>query len=136
MGKRATLCIAIFIWIVGVILSLPMLFFYTTYTQNFANGEIRVICYGEFPNIDDNGLSYDEYLWAYLNNRKANLFFYISCMLIWTVYTSNIYMYFMSSILTFWVRAMIIVIACTPPKDVRCLKSSQSYWDWRKSYFT
>ncbi|XP_043600159.1 tachykinin-like peptides receptor 99D isoform X1 [Bombus pyrosoma] len=63
MGKRATLCIAIFIWIVGAILSLPMLLFYTTYTQNFANGEIRVICYGDFPNRDDNGLSYDEYLY-------------------------------------------------------------------------
>lgn len=82
MGKRATLCIAIFIWIVGAILSLPMLLFYTTYTQNFANGEIRVICYGDFPNRDDNGLSYDEYLWAYLNNRNATFFFPISCMLI------------------------------------------------------
>ncbi|OAD56780.1 Tachykinin-like peptides receptor 99D [Eufriesea mexicana] len=34
-----------------------------TYTQNFANGEIRVICYGDFPNRDENGLSYDEYLY-------------------------------------------------------------------------
>ena len=62
MGKRATICIAIVIWIVGAVLSLPMLLFYRTYTQNFVNGEVRVICYGDFPNRDDNGLSYDEYL--------------------------------------------------------------------------
>ncbi|XP_012231185.2 tachykinin-like peptides receptor 99D isoform X2 [Linepithema humile] len=57
MGKKATLCVAIVIWIVGVILSLPMLVFYTTYTQNFINGEVRVICYGAWPN------TYDEYLY-------------------------------------------------------------------------
>lgn len=62
MGKRATICIAIVIWIVGAVLSLPMLLFYRTYTQNFVNGEVRVVCYGDFPNRDDNGLSYDEYL--------------------------------------------------------------------------
>jgi len=62
MGKKATLCIAIVIWIVGAILSLPMLLFYTTYIQNFMNGEIRVVCYSHWPNTDDNGLSYDEYL--------------------------------------------------------------------------
>lgn len=56
MGKKATLCVAIVIWIVGIILSLPMLLFYTTYTQNFKNGEIRVICYSDWPN------TYDEYL--------------------------------------------------------------------------
>ncbi|CAL1674033.1 unnamed protein product [Lasius platythorax] len=63
MGKKATLCVAIVIWIVGAILSLPMLLFYTTYTQNFMNGEVRVICYSDWPNRDENGLSYDEYLY-------------------------------------------------------------------------
>lgn len=62
MGKRATLCIAIVIWIVGAVLSLPMLLFYTTYTQNFMNGEVRVVCYSNWPNTDDDGLSYDEYV--------------------------------------------------------------------------
>ncbi|EZA59347.1 Tachykinin-like peptides receptor 99D, partial [Ooceraea biroi] len=62
MGKKATLCVAIIIWIVGAILSLPMLLFYTTYTQNFMNGEVRVICYSDWPDRDDDGLSYDEYL--------------------------------------------------------------------------
>ncbi|RLU19160.1 hypothetical protein DMN91_007717 [Ooceraea biroi] len=63
MGKKATLCVAIIIWIVGAILSLPMLLFYTTYTQNFMNGEVRVICYSDWPDRDDDGLSYDEYLY-------------------------------------------------------------------------
>ncbi|XP_015590424.1 tachykinin-like peptides receptor 99D [Cephus cinctus] len=63
MGRRATLCIAIAIWIVGAILSLPMLLFYKTYTQNFVNGEVRVICYSDWPNISDDGLSYEEYLY-------------------------------------------------------------------------
>ncbi|XP_053975397.1 tachykinin-like peptides receptor 99D isoform X2 [Hylaeus volcanicus] len=63
MGRRTTLCVAVVIWIVGAVLSLPMLLFYTTYTQNFASGEVRVICYSDFPNRDDNGLSYDEYLY-------------------------------------------------------------------------
>ncbi|KAG5313887.1 TLR2 protein, partial [Acromyrmex insinuator] len=63
MGKKATLCVAIIIWIIAAILSLPMLLFYTTYTQNFMNGEVRVVCYSDWPNTDDNGLSYDEYLY-------------------------------------------------------------------------
>ncbi|KAK2588543.1 hypothetical protein KPH14_006322 [Odynerus spinipes] len=63
MGRRATLCVAVVIWIVGAILSFPMLLFYTTYTQNFANGEVRVICYSDWPNRDDNGLSFQEYLY-------------------------------------------------------------------------
>lgn len=62
MGRRATLCIAIAIWIIGAVMSLPMLIFYTTYTQVFPNGEIRVICYGDWPNRTADGLSYDEYL--------------------------------------------------------------------------
>nr|XP_050860932.1 tachykinin-like peptides receptor 99D isoform X2 [Vespula vulgaris] len=63
MGRRATLCVAVVIWIVGAILSFPMLLFYTTYTQNFVNGEVRVICYSVWPDIDDNGLSFQEYLY-------------------------------------------------------------------------
>ncbi|XP_012283345.1 tachykinin-like peptides receptor 99D [Orussus abietinus] len=63
MGKRATLCIAVAIWVVGAILSLPMLLFYKTFTQNFVNGEVRVICYSDWPNKSDDGLSYDEYLY-------------------------------------------------------------------------
>ena len=62
MGRRATLCVAVSIWVVGAVLSMPMLLFYTTYTENFSNGEVRVICYSDWPNRSDVGLSYDEYM--------------------------------------------------------------------------
>ncbi|XP_058797727.1 tachykinin-like peptides receptor 99D [Phymastichus coffea] len=63
MGKRATLCIALAIWAMSGILSLPMLLFFTTYTQHFPNGEFRVICYAGWPDMDGTGHSYDEYLY-------------------------------------------------------------------------
>lgn len=44
MGKRSTLCIAAAIWIVGIIISCPMLFFFTTYDM-----PDRVVCYSEWP---------------------------------------------------------------------------------------
>lgn len=49
MGKRTTLCIAGAIWILGIILSSPNLFFFTTYNQKLTNGEIRIVCYLEWP---------------------------------------------------------------------------------------
>ncbi|XP_008215771.1 tachykinin-like peptides receptor 99D isoform X2 [Nasonia vitripennis] len=63
MGKRTTLCIALAIWAVGAVLSLPMLLFYTTFTHNFPNGEVRVICYPSWPDQDNSGQSYNEYLY-------------------------------------------------------------------------
>jgi tachykinin-like receptor len=41
--------IAAGIWVVGTILSIPNLIFFTTYTERFPNGEQRVICYAEWP---------------------------------------------------------------------------------------
>lgn len=49
MGKRTTITIAVIIWVIGVIVSCPMLVFFTTYNQIFKNGEYRVICYSEWP---------------------------------------------------------------------------------------
>uniref|UniRef100_A0A336N439 CSON011384 protein n=2 Tax=Culicoides sonorensis TaxID=179676 RepID=A0A336N439_CULSO len=49
MGKRTTLCIAAGIWIVGIILSCPMLLFFTTFDEELKNGEIRIVCYAEWP---------------------------------------------------------------------------------------
>ncbi|XP_034943701.1 tachykinin-like peptides receptor 99D isoform X2 [Chelonus insularis] len=63
MGRRSTLCVAVLIWVVGAILSFPMLIYYKTYTHTFSNGEVRIICYGDWPNRDNNGFSYDEYLY-------------------------------------------------------------------------
>lgn len=49
MGRRMTLCIAAGIWVIGVAFSLPMLLFFTTYTQDYQNGDQRVVCYAEWP---------------------------------------------------------------------------------------
>ncbi|XP_063218369.1 tachykinin-like peptides receptor 99D, partial [Bacillus rossius redtenbacheri] len=49
MGRRTTLCIAAGIWALGTVLSLPMLVFFTTYVQEFPNGNTRVVCYTEWP---------------------------------------------------------------------------------------
>lgn len=49
MGKRTTITIAVIIWVIGIIVSCPMLVFFTTYNLYFKNGEYRVICYSEWP---------------------------------------------------------------------------------------
>uniref|UniRef100_A0A1B0DD56 G-protein coupled receptors family 1 profile domain-containing protein n=1 Tax=Phlebotomus papatasi TaxID=29031 RepID=A0A1B0DD56_PHLPP len=49
MGKRTTLGIAAIIWLVGVILSCPMLVFFTTFDQILPEGGVRVVCYSEWP---------------------------------------------------------------------------------------
>lgn len=49
MGKRATLCIAAIIWIVGVVLSLPNVVYFTTSDVDLRNGNVRVVCYSEWP---------------------------------------------------------------------------------------
>ncbi|RZF35287.1 hypothetical protein LSTR_LSTR011669 [Laodelphax striatellus] len=62
MGRRTTLCIAGAIWVVGTVLSLPMLIFFTTVVQDFPNGDSRVVCYSEWPDGATNE-SYQEYLY-------------------------------------------------------------------------
>ncbi|XP_055643026.1 tachykinin-like peptides receptor 99D isoform X2 [Toxorhynchites rutilus septentrionalis] len=44
MGRRATLCVAAVIWIIGIIISSPMLLFFTTY-----DFQDRIVCYSEWP---------------------------------------------------------------------------------------
>ncbi|XP_014211867.1 tachykinin-like peptides receptor 99D [Copidosoma floridanum] len=62
MGKRMTLCVVIAIWVVSALISLPMLFFYETATQNFTNGEIRIVCYQAWPDQNpEDGHSVEEY---------------------------------------------------------------------------
>ncbi|XP_066909216.1 tachykinin-like peptides receptor 99D isoform X1 [Halyomorpha halys] len=65
MGRRMTLCIAAGIWVIGSVFSLPMLIFFTTYTQDFTNGDQRVICYAEWPD-GSTTVSYQEYLYNVL----------------------------------------------------------------------
>ncbi|KFB37654.1 AGAP001592-PB-like protein [Anopheles sinensis] len=50
MGKKATLCVAAAIWIVGTIISSPMLLFFTTYHD--LSGHI--LCYAEWPDGPSN----------------------------------------------------------------------------------
>ncbi|XP_001652376.3 tachykinin-like peptides receptor 99D [Aedes aegypti] len=57
MGKRATLCIAAAIWIVGIIISSPMLLFFTTFEL-----QDRVVCYSEWPDGPSNH-SMQEYVY-------------------------------------------------------------------------
>lgn len=61
MGKRTTICIAVVIWIVGIVLSGPMLVFATTYTQVINDVQVRVICYSEWPD-GPTYLSFQEYV--------------------------------------------------------------------------
>lgn len=62
MSRRKTLCIAIVIWVFSTLLSIPNLIFYNIYTVTFPNGMVRVVCYSDWPNKDDNEFSYDEYM--------------------------------------------------------------------------
>ncbi|XP_018903913.1 tachykinin-like peptides receptor 99D isoform X2 [Bemisia tabaci] len=49
MGRHMTLCIASSTWIIGLVLSLPQLLFYTTFTITFSDSTTRSICYAEWP---------------------------------------------------------------------------------------
>ncbi|KAG8267130.1 Substance-K receptor [Homalodisca vitripennis] len=62
MGKRATMCIVIAIWVVGILFSIPNFIFFTTYVQDFPNGDQRVVCYQEWPDGPTNE-SKQEYLY-------------------------------------------------------------------------
>lgn len=62
LGRKTTLMIATSIWVVGTILSIPNLIFFTTHTEEFPNGDQRVICYAEWPDgITTN--SFQEYVY-------------------------------------------------------------------------
>ncbi|XP_015377506.1 PREDICTED: tachykinin-like peptides receptor 99D, partial [Diuraphis noxia] len=62
LGRKTTLMIATSIWVVGTILSIPNLIFFTTHTEQFPNGDQRVICYAEWPDgITTN--SFQEYVY-------------------------------------------------------------------------
>ncbi|XP_050070272.1 tachykinin-like peptides receptor 99D isoform X1 [Anopheles maculipalpis] len=49
MGKKATLCVAASIWIVGTIISCPTLLFFTTYPM-----KDHILCYAEWPDGPSN----------------------------------------------------------------------------------
>ncbi|KAF7268202.1 tachykinin-like peptides receptor 99D isoform X1 [Rhynchophorus ferrugineus] len=49
MGRMVTLVLALFTWILGILIGMPSLLFYKTYRNIYLNGEERVICYQEWP---------------------------------------------------------------------------------------
>ncbi|XP_065199720.1 tachykinin-like peptides receptor 99D isoform X2 [Planococcus citri] len=49
MRLRKALTIVTFIWIFGMIAAAPNLVTFTILTQHFANGDIRIVCYSEWP---------------------------------------------------------------------------------------
>ena len=61
MGKRATLCIAGGIWVLSITISCPNLVFFRTYDQELTDGDIRIVCYAEWPDGPTNH-SFQEYL--------------------------------------------------------------------------
>ncbi|CAH0558870.1 unnamed protein product [Brassicogethes aeneus] len=61
MGRTVTLILAMCTWIMGVILGIPSLIYYKTYTLPYPDGEARVICYPEWPDGVTN-LSMMEYI--------------------------------------------------------------------------
>ncbi|CAH0559677.1 unnamed protein product [Brassicogethes aeneus] len=61
MGRTVTLVLAMSTWVMGVILGIPSLIYYKTYTQPYPDGEERVICYPEWPDGVTN-LSMMEYI--------------------------------------------------------------------------
>ena len=61
MGKMMTICIAVCIWLVSFLLSLPMVLFATTSAFLYNDGNTRVICFLQWPDGETNA-SYQEYM--------------------------------------------------------------------------
>lgn len=54
MGKRTTLGITVCIWLVGILLSLPLIVVFTTFEISLADGSTRIVCYSEWPDGETN----------------------------------------------------------------------------------
>ncbi|XP_066996206.2 tachykinin-like peptides receptor 99D [Anabrus simplex] len=62
MGRRTTLIVVVCIWMLGSTLSLPMIAFYTTDGMELAEGDVRIVCYSEWPD-GPSPHSYYEYVY-------------------------------------------------------------------------
>lgn len=49
MRLRKALTIVTIVWVCGIIIAVPNLITFTVVTQEFANGDTRVVCYSEWP---------------------------------------------------------------------------------------
>lgn len=54
MGRTVTICLAMSTWLLGIAISSPYLFYYTTYILPYQDGQQRIICYGEWPDGSTN----------------------------------------------------------------------------------
>ncbi|XP_031332509.1 tachykinin-like peptides receptor 99D [Photinus pyralis] len=63
MGRTVTLCLAMSTWLLGIAISSPSLFYYTTYVEQYSEEQQRIICYGAWPDGDTN-----ESLYEYIYN--------------------------------------------------------------------
>lgn len=61
MGRRATIAIAVIIWVISIVLSSPNLLYFTTWEFELNEDESRIICYSEWPDGPTNN-SVLEYL--------------------------------------------------------------------------
>ncbi|XP_066981472.1 tachykinin-like peptides receptor 99D isoform X1 [Macrobrachium rosenbergii] len=61
MGRKATITIAVWIWVSSICVSMPTMIFFTTDNIPEKDGEERVVCYGAWPD-GDQGESYLEYV--------------------------------------------------------------------------
>ncbi|XP_017769026.1 PREDICTED: tachykinin-like peptides receptor 99D isoform X2 [Nicrophorus vespilloides] len=66
MGRSVTLCLAMSTWVLGIAISSPYLFVFTTFTEKYKNGEERVICYAQWPDGATNESLY-EYIYNVFN---------------------------------------------------------------------
>lgn len=72
MGRTVTLCLAMSTWLLGVAISSPSLFYYTTFVEQYTEGQQRIICYGEWPDGDTNESLY-EYMYVPFQLEQALL---------------------------------------------------------------
>ncbi|KAF5295075.1 hypothetical protein FQA39_LY13226 [Lamprigera yunnana] len=81
MGRTVTLCLAMCTWLLGVAISSPSLFYYTTYIEQYSEEQQRIICYAAWPDGDTNESLQEYILIGGLNLRLINscfqqIFFY------------------------------------------------------------
>lgn len=72
MGKRTTLAIAAAVWLTAVVLSWPNIMYFTTYRQEIADGQYRVVCYMEWPDGATNeSVMENWYVHTHANNSRT-----------------------------------------------------------------
>ncbi|XP_050312828.1 tachykinin-like peptides receptor 99D isoform X2 [Anthonomus grandis grandis] len=61
MSRAMTLILALFTWVMGIVIGMPSLLYYKTYRDRYASGDERVICYPEWPDGTTSDSLYEYY---------------------------------------------------------------------------